>query len=266
MVGKHPGQPVAKAVATATCNTNFEGEAKFAKSVKITNFTPPTVNTYTPYNDITVEEVADTGQTLPIDQYAYAAQQLDDVDKAQSVAGGKIMNHQTQQMGEQLADALDQNVFQEMGDNGTAVAEQTVSTAAGAYDLLVDFYVQLDEANVPESGRFAVVTPAFYGLILKDERFVGTGDGPAAATRKNGVVGEAAGFRIHKSNNLADGGSTGKKMLLGTTAATTLAEQVDTVEATRKELRFADQLRALHVYGRKVILPEALLAADIVVS
>ena len=147
------------------------------------------------------------------------------------------------------------------------IGEATITTVAGAYDHLVDCAVYLDEANIPQEERFAVVPPSFYALLLKDDRFVGSGDAAGAATRANGLVGEAAGLAIYRSNNLptaASGTSSSNKgLIVGSRIATTLADQVRKVEAYRVEKKFADGVKGLHVYGVKVTRPTGLVASDV---
>ena len=86
-------------------------------------------------------------------------------------------------------------------------------------------------------------------------------------TRANGLVGEAAGLAIYRSNNLptaASGtSSTNKGLIVGSRIATTLADQVRKVEAYRVEKKFADGVKGLHVYGVKVTRPTGLVASDV---
>ena len=48
--------------------------------------------------------------------------------------------------------------------------------------------------------------------------------------------------------------------------ATSYAEQINSVEAFRMEKRFADALKGLHLYGAKVVRPEALVVASVKTS
>jgi hypothetical protein len=263
------------AVAEAIVNRDYEGDvARMGDSVKITSIADPSIDDYTAHTDITVEDIDDAGQTLLIDQAKYFAFELDDLEKAQSVNGGAVLATATQGAAYKLKNTLDAFLLSTIasGVSGTtpdnAIAEATVDTAAGAYDLLVDMSVLLDESDVPEENRWAVITPAFHGLLLKDPRFISAGDDRAATTRANGRVGEAAGLEIYKSNNLPDGpgAGAGKNILAGTRAATTLAEQIVSVEAARMEKRFADMVKGLHVYGAKVTRPTGLVSADVIVG
>lgn len=257
--------------AAGVVNRDYEGDiAQYGDTVHITSLADPTVGTYTPHTDITIEDVDDSDATLLIDQSKYFAFEVDDVEKRQALNGGAILTEQARKAAYKLRDVADAYVAGLMAagvDAGNLVAEQTLAAAADAYDLLVDLGTLLSDDNVPDDDRWAVVTPAFYGLLLKDSRFVGTGDAQAAATRANGLVGEAAGFSIRKSNNAPDGPGVGagKLVIAGYGGAVTYAEQINKTEATRKEKGFADIVKGLHLYGAKVVRPTGLAAADVII-
>ena len=254
--------------APGTVNRNYEGEiSDYGDTVHITSLDAPTVGTYTPYTDITIEEVDDDALQLLINQAKYFAFQVDDVDKRQVRAGGAVLSEQARKGAYELRDVADQYVGGLMATGAsTALGLQTLTSASAAYDLLVDLSVSLDEANVPTEDRFVIVNPAFHGLVRKDERFVSAGDGPSTSARLNGYVGDAAGFSVRKSNNAPDGSTTGKFVVAGTPLATTYAEQISKTEATRKEKGFADIVKGLHLYGSKVVEPDALATADVVID
>lgn len=263
------------AVAGGIVNRDYEGDIRGGgDSVKITNFVDPTIGSYTKHTDITVEDIDDATQALLIDQQKYFAFELDDIERAQSVNGGAVMAEATKRAAYGLKNTLDAFLFTTLAAGASAsapdhqIAEATISTASAAYEALVNWGVLLDQADIPEEERWVVVTPAFHGLLLKDDRFVKAGDDIAAATRLNGRVGEAAGFTVHKSNNLPDGAGAGagKAMIAGYRGACTLAEQIVSVEAARMEKRFADMVKGLHVYGAKVTRPTGLVVADVIVS
>lgn len=253
-------------------NRSYEGLiANAGDTVRITSLTDPTVGTYTPHTDITIEDVDDTQMSLLIDQAKYFAFAVDDVE-ARQTGGSSVMTEQARRAAYRLRDVADSYVAGLMAAGvagGNLIAESTISGAANnAYSLLVDLSVKLDQSNVPTEGRWSVVTPAFHGLLLKDARFVGAGDASGAETRANGFVGQAAGFRLYKSNNAPDGpgAGAGKLVFAGYSDAVTYAEQIAKTEATRKEKGFADIVKGLHLYGAKVIRPTGLAAADVIVN
>lgn len=261
--------------APGVVNRQYEGEISNAgDTVRITSLNEPTIGNYTAHTDITIEALTDTQMTMVIDQSKYFGFELDDVERRQALDGGKLMTEQARKAAYKLRDTVDTYVAGLMAagvDAGNLVAEQTISKTTGAdsaYELLVDMATMLDEDDVPEDGRWVVVTPAFHGLLLRDSRFVAAGDEAGSRVRANGMVGEAAGFSVRKSNNAPDGPGvgTGKLIIAGYDGAVTFAEQINKVEATRKEKGFADIVKGLHLYGSKVIRPTGLVAADVIVG
>jgi hypothetical protein len=117
---------------------------------------------------------------------------------------------------------------------------------------------------VPSSGRWVIVPSWFHGLLLNDAKFVAGGGGQAEATVRNGMIGQAAGFSILKSNTVPNTAGAKYKIIAGHPMAWSYAEQLNSVEAYRPELRFADAVKGLHLYGAKIVRATALavLVAD----
>lgn len=252
--------------APGVVNRDYEGDiSQYGDTVHITSLVDPTIGNYTAHTDITIEEVDDSGQTLLINQAKYFAFEVDDIEKRQ--ARGDVMSEQARRAAYKLRDQADQYIASVMAAgvaDGNTIAEATI-TAAEAYDLIVDLSVLLDESDVPTEGRFVVVTPKFHGLLLKDDRFISAGDAVSAATRANGFIGEAAGFSVRKSNNAPSGDTVGKLIIAGSSLATTYAEQIVSVEPFRRELRFADGVKGLHLFGSRVTRNTALAVADVII-
>jgi hypothetical protein len=259
-------------VAGSLVNRDYEGEIqREGDSVKITSINDVTVGTYTAHTNITVEDIDDATRSLLIDTANYFAVELDDIEKAQQKKGGKsALDQAVQNAAYQLRDEADQAILAAMatGVQGTANDLGTVAihtTARNLYDSFVDLSVLLDEANVPEEDRFAVLKPSLYGRVLKLDEFVAPGDAQGATVRGRGFVGEIAGLAIYKSNNMptvTDAAATGGAVIAGSRQATTYADQIVSVEAARMELRFADLVKGLHVFGVKVVRPTALATVE----
>lgn len=247
---------------TGVVNRDYEGEITQAgDTVKIGSIGDPTIGTYTKDTDITVEVLTDAEQTLLINQQKYFAFTVDDVDKAQQNVNS--LDEAMSRAAYKLRDVADQFIAANyslvpagnlVGSDGSPVA---ALASGAAYDHLVNLGIELDEANVPTEGRWVVVPPFFHGALLKDDRFVGTGGTKAEATLANGQVGEAAGFRVLKSNNVPIASSTKYKVIAGHPMAYSYAEQISKVESYRKEKGFADGVKGLHVYGGKLVRPYA---------
>jgi N4-gp56 family major capsid protein len=246
--------------APLVVNRDYEGEiTEGGETVRITSISRPTIGTYVPnQTTITPEELTDAQRNLPIDQMKYFAFKVDDVDKRQ--AKGNVMTEAMREAAYALRDVADQKVASLY--TGVAAANDlgtvSVTTPSQAYDLLVDLGVKLDEANVPTEGRYAVVPPWFHGLLQKDARFTSVADSGTSATLRNGEIGEAAGFSIRKSNNAPNPTGDDYIVQAGHPMAISYAEQIVQTEAYRPESSFSDAIKGLHVYGTKLIRPEAI--------
>jgi N4-gp56 family major capsid protein len=259
-------------VSGALVNRDYEGQIKRqGDSVKITSINDVTIGNYTAHNDITVEDIDDATRSLLIDQAKYFAVELDDIEAAQHVkGGGSPLSQAVDNAAYQLADTADAFLLDLINDAAEATANDlgTVAihtTAKNLYDAFVDLGVKLDEANVPEQGRFLVVSPALHGRVRKLDEWVGVGDMSSEIARTRGLIGEIAGLPVYKSNNLpavTDAAATGGLALAGYRGATTFAEQIVSVEAARMEKRFADMVKGLHVYGGKVVRPTGVAKVE----
>lgn len=74
-----------KAALVAQCTRKYEGDAKYAKTVRILGVGDPLVDAYT--GTVTYEDMDDLGQNLDIDIREFFSFKVDDVDMAQSMPG-----------------------------------------------------------------------------------------------------------------------------------------------------------------------------------
>ncbi len=249
---------------TNVCNRDYEGEIRQAgNTVKIASIGDVSIGDYVKDNDIADPEVlSDDDQSLVIDQAKYFNFYVDSVDRAQQNVNvlDEAMRRSAWGLRAKadafLATAMDAAVptGNKIGSTGTP----KVPTKDDAYEYLVDLGVLLDEASVPLEGRFVVVPAWFHGLLLKDQRFVKAGTRRSDVALANGEVGEAAGFAILKSNNVPNTTGTKYKILAGHSIATAYVEQIVDLQTYKPEKRFGDAVKGLHVYGARVIRPEAL--------
>lgn len=250
-------------------NRDYEGDIRsLGDTVRIHAVGPITVSDYTRNADIAAPQtLTDAETTLLINRARYVNFQIDDVDRVQQMP--KAMDAAMRQSAYALADDADQYLAAMHTQIATenfigSDASPQVPQADTLYEMLVQLGVKLDEANAPRAGRFCILPPWCYGLLLSDDRFVKAGTALSDRTLRNGEVGQAAGFTIHVSNNVASVDGAKYKIIAGVPEAWTFAQQIRDVEAYRPPLRFADAVKALHLYGAKVIRPTAL--ACLVVS
>ena len=234
------------------CLRDYEGDCKFARSVKILGVGTPTIGDYTSEsvteNGISVEAMSDAGQTLTIDQANYFAFYVDDIDKAQSVPG--LAEKFQEKAVHGLAVKRDQYVASLIKGVTTAghVTTADARTTAGAKAALDTAIVTLRERNFEEDGVIEI-TPGVYNLLKNELVTLSTNN---VEYIKKGFVGTYDGFDVIMSNGLAKDASyeycdiRGKK-------AIAFAGQINEVESMRSEKYFSDIVRGLDTFGAKVI-------------
>ena len=226
------------------CTRDYEGDCKYANTVKILAVGDPTIGAYTGA-DITIEEMTDASQMLPIDQANYFAFMVDDVDKAQSVPGlpEKFQAKAVHGLAVKR-DAYVANLIKS-GTNATTASGRTQEEVKEAIDAAI---VALRERNFNEDGVIEI-TPAVYS-IFKNNLIELSTNNPELI--KKGVVGMYDNFKVIMSNGLAKDGSHEYCAVRGEKAIA-FAGQINEVEAGRMEKRFADYIRGLDTFGAKVI-------------
>ena len=255
-------------VFAGVANRHDEGDIRgCGEQVKINSIGPISIGTYTKNTNIEEPEtLTDAQMVLNIDQAKYFNFQIDDIDRAQQ--SPKVMDAAMRAAAYALADEADRYIAglhaqaAEKNCIGTSAAPVELSDATEAYQYLVQLAVKLDEANVPQVGRWVVVPAWFHAALLMDPRFVQAGTASSDRILRVGEVGEAAGFTILTSNNVAeDAGAF--KIMCGAERTIAYAEQITEVSAYRPEKRFADALKGLHLYGAKVVDASALAVLSV---
>lgn len=249
-------------------NRNYEGDiARAGDTVHITNFVDPSVRDYTKDGTITWDLLTDATQALIINQADYFAFKVDDIDKRQ--AHGGFIEEASTGAAYNLAAAADDYVAAAMvAGAGNDLGAVVVTAPTDAYELLVNLRTQLTRSNTPDEGRFAIVPPEVYAVLLQDDRFIRADASGTTSGLRNGQAGMAAGFTVIESNRVPStsieaGADTSYSVVAGHSMATTFAEQIANTEALRLENTFGDGVRGLHLYGAKVIRPELLAKAEV---
>lgn len=240
------------------CLRTYEGDCKYAQSVKILGVGEPTISDYSKTKKLAYEEMSDKGQTLTIDQNKSFSFLVDDIDQAQSVPG--LAEEYRRKAVHGLAIARDTYVANLIagGSNITNVATLTREAIKEGIDNAI---VALRERNFDEEGVIEI-TPAVYNLF-KNELITLSTNNPEYI--KKGIVGMYDDFEVIMSNNMKKDSThvycdvRGKK-------AIAFAGQIDKVEAGRHIDYFKDYVRGLDVYGAKVIDDARLQVVKIALS
>lgn len=230
------------------CLRSYEGDCKYAKTVKILGVGEPTISAYTGTTPLKYEKMSDAGQELTIDQQYSFSFLVDDIDTAQSVPG--LREEYQRKAVHGLAVKRDSYVAN-LIKGVTDAANVTVATAlteAGVKTAIDAAIVALRERNFDEEGVIEV-TPAVYNAFKNCLITLST-DNPDYI--KKGKVGVYDGFDVIMSNNMAKDESHAYCDIRGTKAIA-FAGQINEVEAMRSESYFADLVRGLDTFGAKVI-------------
>jgi len=298
-------------VVEGITNSDYFGElASYGDSVKIILEPVISVTSYTRGQEVASEALADNETTIQIDKANKFQFQIDDIE-------GKLAHVNWEQMATSgatyaLKNTYDKEVltFMSQGaqvanivggaashlaaaDDGAVITLGHGSSDTDPLNLLSLLSLKLDEAEVPEEGRYAVVSPRFMELLARtDSKLLSTDYNQGEGGLKNGLVmnGKLRGFSLYKTNNaprftlmdvagssvtaqdqtnvvkytggtIDDGGVIGDIVMAGHMSAVATVSCIDKMEKIRSEKTFADIVRGLHVYGRAVIKDESLAVA-----
>ena len=252
-----------KYVAVANCNREWEGEIKQkGDRVKILGVGPISVQDYTKNTNLSnPPALSDTVRELVIDQAKAFNFQIDDIDRAQSTP--KIMDEALRLAAGALANEADKHVFSLYGDvdeeNTVIVDDADADTIMNA---IFEGVLKLQNNGVTDE-IVLEVSPAVASLILKAKLNIATDN---TSVLEHGCIGSIAGCKIFVSNNVdcIDEDDYGTYMCyMRTKRAIAFAEQLSEVEAYRPELRFADAVKGLMLYGAKIVYPEELVVLKV---
>jgi hypothetical protein len=138
------------------------------------------------------------------------------------------------------------------------------STEHDPLDVMAHMARLLDEQNIPEEGRWFLAPPSFYEqLSQSSSKLMSVDFNAGQGSIRNGLVssGKLRGFDMYKSNNIAATTNAAGQVVCGHISSTATAQTITSTEVLRDPDSFGDICRGLHVYGAKVLRPEALVSA-----
>ena len=273
-------------VAEAITNTDYAGEISgYGDSVKVIKEPTITVYKYERGADVTETALTDTEISLVVDTANAFKFVVDDIETSMSHVNFKEVAASSAAYA--LRDAFDAGVLavafaglSASGPNHVLGADDdTTGTVVGTYDeasksinllindpldVLAHMARLLDEQNVPEEGRWVVAPPTFYEQLSQSgSKLLSVDFNAGQGSIRNGLVtsGKLRGFSMYKSNNIAATSAADGKILAGHMSAICTAQTITSTEVIRDPDSFGDICRGLHVYGVKVLRPEALVGA-----
>lgn len=162
---------------------------------------------------------------------------------------------------------------------GTDLVPVDTATPANLLALILNMGAVLDEQNVPEAGRWLIMSPFDRQILMQTTLAQAYFTGDSTSIVRTGKVGRIDRFDVYVSNMLprgttakgwvagsgavANGGTMTNALarrcvIAGTKDAIGFASQVNKTETVRNPSDFGDFVRGLAVYGRKVVKPEAM--------
>ena len=285
-------------------NTDYEGELKNqGDTVRIRLAPSISISDYTVGQNLSYEVPTPSFQDMQVNKGKYFGVQVNDVLAYQSDMN--LMNMFTEDAAKQLKIAIENEVFfNSFVTEGPAAANEgaTAGAISAAYNLGTDvapvdqatpenvlkailrMSTVLDEQNVPEDGRFLILSPYDRHLLMQSSIAQAYFTGDQSSTIRTGKIGMLDRFSVYVSNLLPKGEagkalvaglsatSSGgavtnakarRTMIAGTKAATSFAMTINKTEPLRNQTDFGDIVRGLAVYGRKVVKPQALVVAQV---
>ena len=285
-------------------NTDYEGELKNqGDTIRIRLAPSINISDYTAGMNLNYEVPTPIFQDMQVNKGKYFGVQVNDVLAYQSDMN--LMNMFTEDAAKQLKIAIENEVFfnsfvtegpdaanegatagaiSASYNLGTDTAPINQATAENVLNAILRMSSALDEQNVPEDGRWLVISPFDRHLLMQSNIAQAYFSGDAQSTIRSGKIGMLDRFTVYVSNLLpkgaagkalvpgltdpATGGTVSnakarRTMIAGTKHAVSFAMTVNKTEPLRNQTDFGDIVRGLAVYGRKTVKPEALVVAQV---
>jgi len=278
-------------------NTDYAGEIEnFGDTVRIIKEPTVTVSSYTRGSVVNAQDLADDQITMVVDNANAFAFKIDDIEERHSHVNFEALA--TSSGAFALKRNYDANVLQAISDGagiagaddaslsggltttnsalGTAAAPINVETDDAGINLMLLMARTLDDQSVPEENRWFVAPPIFYEKMFQAGNKMAevqvTGDATSPLRNGLAIPGTLAGFRCYKSTALNSTAGTDQVTLSGVAtdaseniilaghmSSTSTASHIAKTEVVRSTESFSDVIRGLHVFGRKVLRPEAVV-------
>lgn len=301
-------------------NTDWQGEISGIGDTVVINTIPDVeVREYKVGQNLQYDVMSPKTIDLKIDEGNYFGLNVNDVMEHQSKPN--LMNMFTREASYQMAKYVDHRGLEKVlfdpttgGLNVDSAAAKTISkishlnvgATAGAesgsfnlgtdkaalsvdktniVSLITKLSSVLDEANVPEEGRFLVISPLERQMLLESSIAQAYFTGDSTSPLRNGMIGKIDRFSVYVCNHLprAAAGKSWVKytpsggtatdtatdavkrhlILAGTKAGISFASQITKVEHLQNPSDFGQLVRGLNVWGAGITQGEALTAAVI---
>ena len=269
-------------------NTDWQGDITNMGDTVIINTIPTiTINNYSIGQNLAYEIPAPSTISLTIDKGKYFGVNVNDVLELQ--AKPKLMDVFTNDAAMQMKIAIDTDTLKGTFDQGASTNKgATAGKISGGYNLGTDaspvtlaaanilqsitaLSSVLDEANVPETDRWLIITPTERQILMQSNLAQAQFMGDPSSILRNGKIGVIDRFTVYVSNlvpraalneDFSGGASQGTAkrhaIMAGHKSAITFASQIAKVESLQNPNDFGTLIRGLNIYGYKVAQADGL--------
>ncbi len=263
-------------------NTDWQGEIKAkGDTVNIRHVPTVAIHDHEDDQDLVYQGLEGAKTQMLIDQGKYWAFKLPKVQAGQ--VDVPVVNKATEDGSENMKIAIETDIFAswvadpqaankgltagaDSGDVNLGVSGTPLAVnKANIIDLIVDMGTVLDEAKVPETGRYLILPSWVAGMIKKSDVKDASMTGDSQSILRTGRLGIIDRFTCYRSQSLPRVTDTVRctYIMAGHKVATSFASQITEQETLKNPKGFGDLYRGLQVYGYKTTNPEALCAAYI---
>lgn len=271
-------------------NTDWQGDITGMGDTVIINTIPTiTINSYSIGQNLAYEIPAPSTISLTINKGKYFGVNVNNVLELQ--AKPKLMDVFTNDAAQQMKIKIDTDVLAGTFNQGAATNQgATAGKISGSFNLGTDASAVtlsasnilqnitalssvLDEANVPETDRWLVISPTERQILMQSNLAQAQFMGDPSSILRNGKIGMIDRFTVYVSNLLPraaaatnwDGTTSGAStyvkrhaVMAGHKSGITFASQIAKVESLQNPNDFGTLIRGLNVYGYKVAQSDAV--------
>ncbi len=256
-----------KYIGVANCNREFEGEIREkGGTVKICGLGTILIGDYNRNTNMDAPDtLRDVCYDLTIEKAKYFHFQIDDIDRAQ--ASPHLMETALKGAASSLINEAELYVFQ-VAKGTTHIIDTDDLSPENVFNTLIDARTTLLSYGVTDPNDIVVeVAPEIAGKLMKAKLALSTDN---TALLEKGCIGNIGGCKIYTTSAIPQSYSDGQKKqfncFVRSRRAIAFAEQLSEVEAYRPELRFADAMKGLHLYGAKMVYPNEVIRVTFTVN
>lgn len=251
------------------CNREFEGKAsELGDVVHCIGIARPSIKTISRKDALKdigeAEEIETTDSAVTLDRMSVMHYMIGDIDKAQSLNKGIMMNSLSKETTEGLANEEDKYVAEFAAHESVIKTskEPILVTTDNVLDLIDDAVTRLYENDVSDSTDIVLnVSPKFHQIFRKAYREADTNN---SDIMKHGRVSMYGNVQIKMSNNVYRDKTTGAELLpMRTKRAFAFVHAMTHTEAYRPQRSFADAIKGFILYGGKVVRPKEAISLNV---